>query len=143
MTLGAIHNLQPADVIITPKSNIGLVQHFVVFECLDYNGVDWYLENKQGYGVRRIDGATFERENRIVSIRCFSGNENQRNAAISRAQSLIGRDYNLLNFNCEHYAIFVHTGTPISEQVASVGKAVGAIALLVGIGAILNAAFKE
>jgi hypothetical protein len=30
---------------------------------------------------------------------------------------LIGRPYNLINFNCEHYATFAQTGRATSSQV--------------------------
>jgi hypothetical protein len=61
MNLAQQYNLKSADVFITPKSEFRVVQHFVVFEYTDINGTDWYLENKQGFGVRRINGATFQR----------------------------------------------------------------------------------
>ncbi len=112
-------NLQPGDVVIVPKSNLKIVRHYMIFEGVNHFGQECYLENNNYYGVRRITGETFTQENpTYFEVRRFVGNENQRYWAIHRAQSLIGRSYNLLTFNCEHYANHVQYNKDISPQVA-------------------------
>jgi hypothetical protein len=139
MTLAELHNLQPADVLITPKSDIRLIKHFVVFQGYDSQGTDYYLENKQGFGVRQINGAQFQRENTILSIRKFSGNTYQRDIAIQRGTSLLGRTYDLANFNCEHYANYIQYNTPISKQVDFVKGMLGTAVAVTFIGILIGA----
>lgn len=123
--------LKPGDVVKVPKSNLRVVQHYVIFEGVNRFGQDCYLENNNYYGVRRITGETFAQENPHYSeIRRFYGNDNQRHWAIQRAQSLLGRRYNLLTFNCEHYANYVQYDKDISPQVAVSGIAATVLLIL-------------
>jgi len=40
----------------------------------------------------------------LTSIEPFTGNDFQRRLALNRVVALIGTQYDLVNFNCEHYA---------------------------------------
>ena len=112
--------LKPGDVVIVPKSDLKIIRHYVVYEGVNYLGQECYLENQRFYGVRRITGDTFEWENKqYFNIRRFQGNDYQRNFAIQRAASLIGHRYDLLTFNCEHYANYVQYNRGYSNQSVS------------------------
>jgi hypothetical protein len=137
MSSAKYYNLEPADVLITPKSNIGMVKHFVVFHGFDNNGVAYYLENKQGVGVRQIDETTFERENTILEIRKFKGSDYERELAINRGTSLLGQSYSLWNFNCEHFANHVQFNAPVSIQINNVKDGLGAGFAMAAVGLAL------
>jgi hypothetical protein len=118
MTFAEYQGLMPADVIITPKSDFNVVKHFVVFHGFDIYGSAYYLENKQGHGVRQINEATFRAENhKFETIRRFAGNDYDRTVAIGRGIALVGKPYDLWKFNCEHFANHVQYNSPISVQV--------------------------
>lgn len=126
MTFAEDQNLTSADVIITPKSAFNVVKHYIVFEGFDETGVDYYLENKQGFGVRRINGVTFRAENpTFESIRRFEGDYTSRIIALQRGTTLLGRPYDLSKFNCEHYANHVQYNSPVSTQVNNFHEALG------------------
>ncbi|HUN03960.1 MAG TPA: lecithin retinol acyltransferase family protein, partial [Niabella sp.] len=66
-------------------------------------------------------------------IEPFVGDIFQRNEAIKRAMQLIGKPYDLVNFNCEHYANTVQHNKSYSKQV-NIGLVAGLIALVLSIG---------
>jgi hypothetical protein len=53
----------------------------------------------------------------ITRIVRFEGDNFQRKHAIQRALEKLGQPYDLINFNCEHFATYVQTGIPTSNQV--------------------------
>lgn len=126
------YNILPGDAIISPKSNLNIVEHYVVYLGENQWGNDIYAENKIGYGVRIISHHQFVSENTSFSrIRRFNGNTYQRNLAVERAMSLVGRKYDLTNFNCEHFSNYVQHGDAFSNQVKLVGGiSLGILALL-------------
>lgn len=67
----------------------------------------------------------------LTRIEPFTGNDFQRRLAVNRAVSLIGTQYDLVNFNCEHYANAVQYNKPFSNQV---GNGILATLLLAVIG---------
>ncbi len=52
---------------------------------------------------------------------------------VRRARGLIGRRYDLLNFNCEHTATFAMTGRATSAQLGAAAAVVGVVALVTGV----------
>lgn len=52
---------------------------------------------------------------------------------VARAMRLIGRAYDLLNFNCEHAANYAMTGAATSDQVRTALTAIGIGAAAVGL----------
>jgi len=131
-TLAERLNLAPGDVLIVPKSALNIVKHMVVFWGYDNTGLDFYLENNQLLGVRYLTGEEVTNIYHIIAIRKFTGSEQERLMAIQRAESLIGRAYNLTNFNCEHYANYVQYGTSFSNQInAGVALTVSTLGLVV------------
>lgn len=129
-----LETLQPADRLILPKSSLGLVQHHVIYIGKDNNGKRIYIENAIGKGVQLItETYLFRGGYEITRVERFTGNQYQRNSAIQLAMQLIGKPYNLLNFNCEHYANTVQHRKSFSNQVG-VGLGLGLFAFVLGIG---------
>jgi hypothetical protein len=115
-TLAERLQLEPADVVVVPKSSLNLVKHMINYWGLDAAGGEWYLENNPQTGVRWISGDYVDKTYFNTEVRRFAGTPSDRAEAIKRATSLIGRPYHLTRFNCEHYANYVQTGTSFSKQ---------------------------
>ena len=113
-----LHNqLQPADVIVAKKrTGIGrILNHYIV-----YTGGHSFIGNLQE-GVKTISHyelSTLLNDYEPIKIRRFSGTDFQRRLALRRAYSRLGEKYNLLSFNCEHFANWVQIGKENSKQVS-------------------------
>lgn len=120
------NNLLPGDAILLRKRFVSMFDHFAV-----YLGRDEYT-NKPYFAANNINGVeliTSERADVFLTklqpqrIERFSGTLTERNNAIKRAISKIGRKgYNLITNNCEHYKNFVQYGKKHSPQVENIGK---------------------
>ena len=129
-----LNALRPCDRLVLPKSNLRLIQHHVIYIGKDSQGKRQYIENAMGRGVQLISEAYLFRDGyQVTRIEPFNGTQYQRNIAVKAALQLIGTGYDLINFNCEHYANVVQHNFSHSEQVGT-GLAFGLIALLIGIG---------
>jgi hypothetical protein len=127
-TLAETHQLQPGDVLISPKSLFGIIKHSIVFCGYDQYGTDLYLENNPLNGVQWLAGVDIFEQYNIIAIRKFGGDETERALAIQRAESLVGAKYDLLKFNCEHFTNFVQTGMSFSKQ-SDAGKGLAALGI--------------
>ena len=112
------YNLNPGSRIVTPRSGLRLIQHHAIYWGKDLNGVHWILENQDYVGIRFIAldnylKGIFE----IKRIERFQGNNYERTVALKRGEKLLGRKYDLFNFNCEHFANYLQHGKAFSTQV--------------------------
>lgn len=115
-----LSNLKPGDRLVLPKSNLGLVQHHAIYIGKDMYGNRQYVENYIGKGVQLINEHHLFRDGyKVTRIEPFVGNDFQRNVAVRRAKQLIGTPYDLVNFNCEHYANTVQHNKSYSKQVGN------------------------
>ncbi|MBI1227803.1 MAG: hypothetical protein GC192_21390 [Bacteroidetes bacterium] len=118
-------HLNPGDRIVVPKSLFGIVQHHAI-----YAGDGWFYENKIGQGVVCTPWAEFFRGiTEVTSVQRFTGNYLELRQALARAESSLGRAYNPVNFNCEHFANYVLYGRPASRQVENAGGILSALAV--------------
>lgn len=128
-----LETLQPADRLVIPKSGLNMVQHHAIYLGKDNSGNRIYIENAIGRGVQVVNEAyLFRGGYEITRAERFTGNQYQRNSAVQLAMQLIGKPYNLLNFNCEHYANTVQHRKSYSNQVG-VGLGLGLLTLFVGL----------
>lgn len=116
------YNLRPGDRIVTPRSGFRVIQHHAIYWGKDINGVHWILENQDYVGVRFIEldkflKGVFE----IKRIERFQGNDYERTVALKRGEKLLGRNYDLFNFNCEHFANYLQHGKSFSVQMENFG----------------------
>ncbi|GAB1416284.1 hypothetical protein MASR2M117_16900 [Paludibacter sp.] len=129
-----LDTLQPADRLVIPKSGLNLVQHHAIYLGKDNYGNRIYIENAIGKGVQQVSEAyLFRAGYELTRVERFQGDWQQRNTAVQFAMQLIGKPYNLLNFNCEHYANTVQHRKSYSNQVG-VGIGLSLFALVLGIG---------
>jgi hypothetical protein len=122
----ALVNLQIGDRLIRPKGRIK--HHGIYIGIID--GVHTVAENQRGHGVQLISYDQFMNESLgvIVRIQKFNGSETDRTNVIPRIYALLGMNYNLFFFNCEHFAELIQHGKAVSMQVGTV--VIGVIVLL-------------
>lgn len=137
------YSLRPGDRIVTPRSGWRLIQHHAIYWGMDSNGVHWIIENQDYVGVRFIElGAFLQRIFEVKRIERFKGNEYERGIALERGKSLVGKKYDLFNFNCEHFANYVQLGRSFSKQIETVSSGLKLVAgislLLIAIGAVVK-----
>lgn len=128
-----LNTLQPADRLVIPKSGLNLVQHHAIYLGKDINSNRMYIENAIVRGVQVVNEAyLFRGGYEITRVERFTGIQQQRNAAVQLAMQLIDKPYNLLNFNCEHYANTVQHRKSYNNQV-SLGPGLGLFALVLAL----------
>lgn len=109
--------LRPGDRIIVPKSNLRWIQHHAIYLGRNEQGIDIIVENRIGVGVQLVSADEFFKDViTITRIEKFIGSERDRKKAIDRAISLVGYDYDLFQFNCEHYSSLVQHNEKKSNQ---------------------------
>ncbi len=109
-----INTLRTGDLIVRQKGPFST--HYVVYIGL-HNGAKMVAENQSGHGVRytKLDDALDG--NPIKRFERFGGQESERALVVPRINKLLGTDYNLIAFNCEHFARWIANGKPESKQV--------------------------
>jgi len=118
MTFAQKYNLQQADIIIEPLFQTGITKHYAVYLGMDANGIEWIAENHKFSNVHIITATEyFQKAKSIDRIKKFDGSESERRSAVERALNLAGKPYNLVLYNCEHYASEVWSGKAESKQV--------------------------
>lgn len=126
-----LHNIKPGDEIIVPKSGWNLAQHHAVYIGADINGNDWIIENNVTDGVRIITAEKFfSLAEQINKINRFPGSNIERKALVQRALLTVGKPYNLINYNCQHFTSELLTGEPKSYQINNTVVALIAIFLI-------------
>lgn len=123
------YNLKIGDRVVREKGIVS--KHHGIYAGID-NGRAWVAENQRGNGVQYITLSEFllGNENTLTRIERFKQSEYERQNVISRINALLGKPYDLVNFNCEHFAELIQTGNIQSRQVRNaVGVTVFALFL--------------
>lgn len=127
--------LLPADRIVVPKSEFRIVQHHALYLGRNHWGVGLIAENKIGYGVRLISADDFFKDIiEITRIEKFLGTNYQRKQAVQKALQKLGQPYQLIDYNCQHFANEIQYGKSESRQVATAFAIAASIFLI----ALLN-----
>jgi len=82
--------------------------------------IEMISENHAPSGVRLVTASDFFSRNKKFQIQRLKVSDQEREAAVKRAYSDLGKPYNLISYNCEHHASFVQTGIATSKQVVVV-----------------------
>jgi len=128
------HSLRVGDRLVREKGLF--TKHHGIFVGW-HNGNYLVAENNTPDGVRYVTYNEFMNGNELTRVEYFNGTEAQRNQIIPFINSILGTNYDLINYNCEHFANQIQKGTPESKQVANaVGFSVLGLLLLGGIGMI-------
>lgn len=102
--------LHHGDKIWTHARTLGVERHYGIWDA-EFGKV---LHNTHPGGVQYISLGEFSNREVFVEKRASVGHERQ---VVERARALMGRQYNLVSFNCEHYASVVHEGKKESPQL--------------------------
>jgi uncharacterized protein YycO len=124
------YHVRPGDVIVRHKSDFQLIEHYGVFLGTAYQYGDVIIENHYVNGVRIVTVDEFFKDVKtVLRINRFTGDNIARTKAVQQALNKIGLPYNLINYNCEHFANHVQVGLPTSRQV-EVGFGVALLSLV-------------
>lgn len=118
MSYAEEHNLRPGDELISSIFKTGLPQHHAVYLGPDDYGIDVISENDAKEGVRLVTARDYFSRVKKFKVKAFEGTDQEREAAVARAFSQLGRPYHLMRHNCEHHTSFVRTGVTACKQVA-------------------------
>ncbi len=126
-------NLKLGDRVVREKGIFS--KHHGIYVGI-HNGIPLVAENQANQGVQYISLSQFLLHNpaNLTRIEKFRGSESARQNIIARINKLVGTQYDLINFNCEHFAELIQHGRPKSNQV---GNAVGFGFLALIIGAVV------
>jgi len=124
-----INNLQIGDLIVRQKGPFST--HYMVYAGV-HNGQYLVAENQTGVGVRFFDLNTALAGNSIKRFEKFGGTESQRSLVLPRIHQMLGKKYDLVVFNCEHFARWIANEKIESKQVkvASTAALIGGAAML-------------
>lgn len=126
------YGLQPADRIKEPIFQTGFSKHHSIYLGIDESGQEWVVENHKLHGVRLVRSDVFFKEGQNYRIERFTGSYSDRVAAVKRALGILGKPYDLILFNCEHYATYVQKGKAESKQIGN-ALLLAATILLIGL----------
>lgn len=126
-------NFQTADIVERPGP--WPTQHRGLVAGQDVFGRIWVIHNPKGGCVRYDLLDVFADGQEVTIVPGPALSSAQRVAAVKRAQSLLGRPYDLLNFNCDHMVTFALAGVAKSPQL----QACAAIAFILAAGFALRA----
>lgn len=125
--------LKPGDELVVPKSGWDIIQHHALYIGYDHQGTHWIIHNNVHTGVSLIKmDYFFAQVHKVNKVIRFTGTNAERKALVQRALFRIGKAYDLINYNCEHFTSEVKTGTASSTQVKA-GVAFAGILLLAAI----------
>ena len=132
-----INTLRTGDLIVRQKGPAST--HFIIY--IGYiKGILTVAENQSGIGVRYTPHQQALAGNSIKRFERFGGTEAQRQLVIPKINGLLGKAYDLIVFNCEHFARWIANGKPESKQVkvASTIAMAGGAALLASKSPVLK-----
>ena len=109
-----LNTLKMGDLIVREKGPF--TTHYIVWIGWQ-KGVAVVAENHNGHGVRYTSLEQALAGMPIKRFEKFGGSELQRRLVISQINKLLGKSYDLIVFNCEHFARWISTGQFVSNQV--------------------------
>jgi hypothetical protein len=109
-------------------------KHRGIFAGWNDRGQQSVIHNPKGGCVKYDTLEVFANGQRVTRINQPARTALERNLILARAQSQLGKPYDILNFNCDHLVTYALAGVPSSPQLQ---LAVGVLAL-VGIGFALR-----
>lgn len=109
-----LNTIRTGDLIVRQKGPFST--HYIVWIGWQ-NGVQVVAENHNGDGVRYTSLEEALAGKPITRLEKFGGTESQRSLVISQINKMVGRSYDLVVFNCEHFARWISTGKIESKQV--------------------------
>jgi hypothetical protein len=123
---------QPGDVVKRPGP--WGTDHLGLFAGVDVLGRQWVIHNAK-YECVKWDLLESFAAGSSVSLVRRAPNDHEGAVFVARAQSFLGRRFDLVNFNCEHFVSCATAGNAVSPQLRS---AVVGLAVLATLGFLVN-----
>lgn len=130
-----LSSLKIGDLIVRAKGIVST--HYLVYLGKKLC-VHMVAENQLGHGVRIVTLDEALNGNNIIRFEPFGGQEHERMMVHERVNNLLGKTYNLIAFNCEHFARLIAEGKVESKQVKKASNA----AIVLGLGLLAIGASK-
>jgi uncharacterized protein YycO len=126
------YGIQKGDKVSRMKRGTGvpIIRHYAVYIGVNQYNQHTFAENNVDYGVRIVTSDEFFKDSTSIEVESISKTHQQRERAVQFAKQKVGQKYDLMNYNCEHFANEVTTGKSISKQI--IGWGMGALLLVVG-----------
>lgn len=127
------------DRLIRTKGGI-FSKHHALYAGFDF-GINQHLvaENQNGFGVRIVTLNQFLNEGELVRVEHYYYSKSAQRLIISKIKNLLGRAYDSMFYNCEHFVNDVLNGKVSSPQVK---KGVGVVLGLFALAFLLGASSK-
>ena len=93
--------LQTGDILIRNKDAFS--DHFGLF-LKGQDGQDLVAENHRENGVRLVSVEDYLDGKKLIGVNAFDGEEEDRKRVLPLITDLIGHKYDIVKFNCEHFA---------------------------------------
>ena len=122
-----LSHLKTGDLIVRAKGIFST--HYMVY-IENQGGTIIVAENQNGFGVRYVTLAEALKGNAVVRFEKFGGADYERNTVVSKINTILGKSYDLVAFNCEHFARMISQGKPKSKQVETTSH----VAMITGLG---------
>lgn len=128
MNIEQKNNIKPGDGLVRSKSFLGIIDHYGL-----YVGRSMVIENHPLSGVRLVTLSEFLNGRKLLKVKPYPGLEWTRSSAVNRAYEMIGTQYSVFEFNCEHFVNYIHQ-VGIKSGQADVAK--GLVFSLLAFGVI-------
>lgn len=109
-------DLRPGDMLYRPLIDMEIFDHWGNYAGRDLFGQEWIFEHCNG-GVCKL--SRFDEFSKGYKVNFERIDDSIRVSAIERMKSLLvnPKDYDLINFNCEHAANYIAKGKSESKQI--------------------------
>lgn len=129
------YGIQLGDKVSRLKRGVSFIRHYAVYLGTNEYGIHRFAENNVNNGVQIVTAEAFFCNAEAILVERCNISWEQRVKAVRLAEQKVGQKYNLLDYNCEHFANEVTIGSRKSKQV-SWGLGIGAC-LIVGVASTL------
>jgi len=105
-------------------------RHVGIYLGRDAWGQDWVIHNDKGGYVKEDFLSTFAAGFPVSLAQRAASTWWEQQQIVARARSLLGQKFDLINFNCEHFANYAQTGVAHSPQLGFVAGATALLAII-------------
>jgi hypothetical protein len=123
---------QPGDVVKRPGP--WGTDHLGLFACVDILGQQWVIHNAKNECVKWDLLESFAAGTSVSLVRRAT-NAYEGAVIVAQAQSSLGRRFDLVNFNCEHFVNCAVAGNAVRPQLQG---AVVRLAVLAAFGVLIS-----
>ena len=125
--------LLPGDAI--ERQGPAGTMHRGIFAGVDYLGQAWVIHNAKDQCVKWDLLTAFAEGQTVRFLKRVARNIHEQNLIVARAESKLGKKFDLWKFNCDHLVTYALSGVAESPQLGTVA-AIALLAAACGIAAV-------